>query len=646
MMAGNADKPLPAAVDVNMDRLLATSLLIQGFPPLPSADLMAANESRQLDERADGRLVDTSTVIFGSKTIYALNDPTSLDVIDQQSAIEAPSVTPSPSPTPTPRPTPTPSPNPTATPSPTPTATPTPSPTPTATPTPSPTPTATPTPTPSPTATPTPSPSPSATPTPSATPSPTPQPTPQKFGTPPVIVSQVPFVINSTTTIQTDPIISQAGGATGEGRIYRGPNPDGAFSTWAFTATSAFDTASGIDSHFGNAANLQLAAFKFVNLQLAGDPIISTANGGATKLALLTVGSITAQPGASFRFAGVDTVLLATQNGSINLSGIGFQNIGQLYFYARGLTSDLILGATISGVGTAILQAERDAQVNAPLAANDFSSYVGRDFLAGSGPVTAAAIDIRAGRDINFNLARYAVGGSAGHTIRLVAAQSVNIDAGASRTAFTRAGLIFVNGNTINVSAIENETFVFEINTFVTFQAGPGGFIAPLLSFDHLAASNPFDITSAGEIMLRGIIGVDNLTAGTSFRASELVITQTLTSGTFIQTGSDLTALGFVSAGEDHQRRRHVDLPSRHGRRQCHDRHRQCIKPLFAHRNPACPHRRNRAFPKQRRPGCPAHLHHRLHCWGHRLQWQPVREQWESGWRSAYHFRRIASLGW
>ena len=43
MLVGTADKPFSEPVDVDLERLLETSLLIQGFPPLPSDDLMQAS---------------------------------------------------------------------------------------------------------------------------------------------------------------------------------------------------------------------------------------------------------------------------------------------------------------------------------------------------------------------------------------------------------------------------------------------------------------------------------------------------------------------------------------------------------------------------------------------------------------------------
>jgi len=296
---------LSAPVDFDLERLLKTSLFIQGFRPLESEPLMANVQQTQLVQKAAGELIDTNLVIFGRGTLITLTDPQSLDVIDLKTA----SVT---LPTPTP----------TATPAPTPTATPT----------------------------------------------ATPRPTPSKFGTPPPIVTFVPYPIDNGTTLQTDPAVTRAG-VTDFGKIYRDATQDGPFSAWAFTATSPFDNTAGIDTLYGG--NVPVAAFKFAALQLVGNPTISTANGGAINLALISVGPITAAPSGNtaFTFTGMQSVLIATQNGSIDTSGpdITFQNIPLLVFYARGAGSNLTLGGMgVFGVTTLRLLAENNIQINAP----------------------------------------------------------------------------------------------------------------------------------------------------------------------------------------------------------------------------------------------------------------------------------------
>src|SRR5882724_5441298 len=300
---------LSEPVDFDLERLLKTSLFVQGFRPLPSVPLLADVQRQQLESKAAGELIDTNLVIFGRGTLVTLTDPQSSDVIDRKTAgVTLP--TPTATATSTPR----------ATPSPTPTA------------------------------------SPST--------SPTPAPTPSKFGTPPPIVTFVPYPIDNGTALQTDPAITRAG-VTDFGKIYRDAGQDGPFSAWAFTATTPFDNTAGIDLLYG--ANVPVAAFKFASLQLVGNPTISTANGGATNLALISVGPITSAPAGNttFTFTGMQSVLIATQNGSITLSGISFQNIPLLFFYARGAASTLALGAPIANSLSLRLISENAIQINA-----------------------------------------------------------------------------------------------------------------------------------------------------------------------------------------------------------------------------------------------------------------------------------------
>ena len=119
-------KRLSEAVDFDLERLLQTSLFIQGFRPLPSFPLLAEVQQEQLELKAARELIDTNLVIFGRGTLVMLTDPHSSDVIDRKTAavtLPTPTVAPIPKPTPTPTPLP---PTPTPTPAPpTPTATPT-----------------------------------------------------------------------------------------------------------------------------------------------------------------------------------------------------------------------------------------------------------------------------------------------------------------------------------------------------------------------------------------------------------------------------------------------------------------------------------------------------------------------------------------
>ena len=225
------------------------------------------------------------------------------------------------------------------------------------------------------------SPTPPVTPTPPITPTP-PPPTPSKFGTPSVITSPVPYLITNGTVITTDPSIT-TNGVIDFGKIYRGQANDGAFTLWAFGSTSAFDTALGIDDvFFADPNHLPIATFKFQSLSLTGNPTIDTSN-GVTKLALIGVDGITSgPPGGTLTFTGLDLLLLATVNGSINLtSDVSFQDLNELAMYARGAGSDLILDSPISNIGILELAAEGSIQLTNPgtMSVGEFDATAGNN---------------------------------------------------------------------------------------------------------------------------------------------------------------------------------------------------------------------------------------------------------------------------
>src|SRR5215471_10853979 len=211
-------------------------------------------------------------------------------------------------------------------------------------------------------------PAPPASPTPPITPTPPPpSPTPSKFGTPSVISSPNPYLITTGTVITTDPSIT-TNGVTDYGKIYRGQTDDGPFSLWAFGSTSAFDTALRIDTvFFADPSHLPIAAFKFQNLSLTGDPTIDTTN-GVTKLALIGVDGISSRPpGGTLTFTRLDLLLLATVNGSINLtSDVSFQDLHELVMYARGAGSNLTINSPISNIEILGLVAQDSLRLTSP----------------------------------------------------------------------------------------------------------------------------------------------------------------------------------------------------------------------------------------------------------------------------------------
>ena len=159
--------------------------------------------------------------------------------------------------------------------------------------------------------------------------------------------------------IETDPFIT-TNGKTDFGTIYRGAELDGPASLWFFGSTSDYDKLIGFDSDVFTGDRIPLAAFKFSALSLLGNPVIDIGEGGPNDLALISVGDLTSgPPGRILTFAGIDFLLLATQNGSITLtSDLTFQNIPMLALYARGADSVLTFDAGLSGISNLNLISE------------------------------------------------------------------------------------------------------------------------------------------------------------------------------------------------------------------------------------------------------------------------------------------------
>jgi len=318
-------KMIPEPVDVDIQKITQSSLLITGFGPLGSETLIAFERTRQNEQKNSGQLIETNLVIYGGGTNVVLADPNTVDVAVSAESSAAKSPAPTPTPTPT------------------------------------------------------------------ATPTPTPSATPTKFGTPSPITSPVPYVITSGTTISTDPAIT-TNGVTDFGKIYRGPETDGPASAWAFGSTSTFDTASGFDTGINSSG----AAFKFTALQLAGNPTISTAN-GEINLGLIAVNGITSgSPGGPLTFSGIRGLLLATQNGPIDLgSEISFSVLHDLTVYARGVGSDLTLSSAISGLTQTTLIAQRDVNIDGTTLGSQMLQVVaGADINVGvNTPVTIDGTD-------------------------------------------------------------------------------------------------------------------------------------------------------------------------------------------------------------------------------------------------------------
>ena len=176
---------------------------------------------------------------------------------------------------------------------------------------------------------------------------------------------------------------------------------DGPASSYSFGSTSAFDTASGFDEQFTGSG----AFFKFTSLQLVDDPTISTTD-GEIDLALIGVNGITSGgSGATLTFAGLRGLLLATENGSINIgSEISFSGLDNLTFYARGAGSQLTLASSISTLSRLNLYSEGEVNLSGNLSTIDFRSFSGGNFDLSGGSLDAATISVISGANVGIGL--------------------------------------------------------------------------------------------------------------------------------------------------------------------------------------------------------------------------------------------------
>ncbi|MEP6808911.1 MAG: hypothetical protein ABI992_01605 [Chthoniobacterales bacterium] len=380
-----------------------------------------------------------------------------------------------------------------------------------------------------------------------------------------MITSSNLSVIDSATVIKTDPAITR-NGETFYSTIFRDETQDGSRTNWLFGTTSTFDTASGFEGGPDTSSQLnQMAVFKFLTLQLAGNPTIDTSNGGVFNLGLVSIGDLTSGgAGGVLTFAGINTLLLATQNGSITLgANVSFQ-IERLFIYARGLGSNLTIDSAIDASADLRLYSEGTVQLNGAVNTVNFSSFSGGNFLAGSGLVTAGGIYLTSLSDIAFNAAQFSAGTFTDISVSLNAAGTLNLNpAGGDQTIFSQVGRFDAVADTINIFVPNpiggqvSPTFTIVFNPAAErtrFEAGLGGIQAADIAF---SATN-LELISAGDIYVFGVeIPIVNngrtiagtISAGGLFDARGDVITSDLTAGSTVNVGGTLFVVN-VTAGQ------------------------------------------------------------------------------------------------
>jgi mannose-6-phosphate isomerase-like protein (cupin superfamily) len=371
-----------------------------------------------------------------------------------------------------------------------------------------------------------------------------------EFGVLSTITSPDPYVINSGTKIRTAPTIATSG-ITSQGKIYRGPAKDGPPADYLFGSTSNFDLGSGFTEMLADPSNLPIAAFRFNSLQLTGNPIIKIPTGGAKKLALVSIGDLTSgPPGGVLTFAGINFLLLATENGSILITDdLAFSNLQLLVFHARGAGSQLVMGSPITGVGTAELDAEGSVEVDAPVNVTSFISQPGGDFLVGSGLIAASDITILAGGNINFATFNFAPSAAMSPNIFLSAGGDVNLDIQNDQSVLTNASGIAIQGTTLNFTDPVGTTLSFNDSTPVTFTAGAGGIQAGETSF--LQNTSLMQFISVGDIVVNEISQADTIisTGGSIHTTNGPLLANTITAAGAITSAANVGGSNSVTAG-------------------------------------------------------------------------------------------------
>ncbi|PYK76473.1 MAG: hypothetical protein DME42_00010 [Verrucomicrobia bacterium] len=385
---------------------------------------------------------------------------------------------------------------------------------------------------------------------------------PSEFGPPETIPAPDAYPLGSGSQINTGPPTITSNGVTNFGKIYRTTPLDGTRSLWFFRSTRPFDTASGFDTADRSVFSLNfIAVFKFQDLQLLSNPTISVSQTGIAKLALIGVGGIVSgPPGGTLTFSGLDSVLLATQNGSIILdSGISFENIPNLFFYARGDSVSLKLASPISGSGNLLLNSEGTVQVDGNVSATNFNAFSQGDFLNGSGIITAHDVTINSiGGNVTFDASKFP--DVAGGTVDLTANGTLSFIPVAGPVG--RASIVG-HGGTIDFVSSEPLTFDFS-SASVSFAAGEGGIQASNIDFvgPNLALSSEGDInllashvprSEDGISLLSGSINaVGSIGASGGIETADLQAGQNISAGSIyagnIQAGGSITAANGIDA--------------------------------------------------------------------------------------------------
>lgn len=241
------------------------------------------------------------------------------------------------------------------------------------------------------------------------------------------ITNPDPFLLGPDATVSTNPTITNSFG-TFQGATYTTTGSgDMAF---LFGSTSPTDAALGADD---DSPPTTLAAFRFTNLTMTGNPTFNTGS-GVTALALIAENNLVFNP-ATYTFTGLTELLYGAGNSITIPSGVIFNNPAlELGFYARNPGSDLTFLGSATVAELSLLAANN-------IAFGPIAFFFGTGFNADA----LGSISINAGSTIN-----------ASSFIDLIANDSILIDSTASLStsfAFFEAGnLIILPGGTLTAT--------------------------------------------------------------------------------------------------------------------------------------------------------------------------------------------------
>lgn len=205
--------------------------------------------------------------------------------------------------------------------------------------------------------------------------------------------------LNSTTTVSTNPHITDGGGTVYDGRIITGIASYDMAATKAaylFGSESAFDIA----INFQPEAPVPAAAFRFQNLTINGPFPIDLSGSSAQKvLYLVSENGITYNGSMNISSLGASGGLaLMAANGSVDLNGSILVGPGNLVAYGRGGTAgDVNFNSTgtLDG-GSVTLLAEHDVNIDGTVVNGiDFSATAG-NYVYVNGSISAQHVNLDA----------------------------------------------------------------------------------------------------------------------------------------------------------------------------------------------------------------------------------------------------------